>query len=268
MTDPWATTDAVPPAGRNARVRRAGGRRRLSERFTARDLVGVVLALLALVLTSAVLRDRREMTTGLVPVERIPAGVVITADMVEVVEFPASVPFGAGLVAGSALDDGLVAGRVLEAGEPLTRSAIGDGGVRSLGRVMSIPIGSWGEVGGELVVGDQIDVIDTRTSPVYVVSGATIVDRAAGDGSGGALSAATRLWVAIEVTGSQALELAGVIDAGRFVIVRSTGAEPITEPAANNTDAVDNDLDTSDSDTSGSDPDADSGVESEGGGSG
>lgn len=249
VTERWAPID-TPSAGgggAGARRRRPGrAGRRLSERFTVRDLVGVVLALLALVLTSAVLRDRREMTTGLVPVERIPAGAVITGDMVEVVEFPASVPFGSGLVAGSAVTDGLVAGRVLEPGEPLTRSAVGDGESRRSGRVMSIPIGGWGEVGGELVVGDQIDVIDTRAAPVYVVSGAVVVDRATGDGSGGALSASTRLWVAIEVTGGEALELAGVIDAGRFVIVRSTGAEPLTPDTPTGDPTM---LDTQDTDT-------------------
>ncbi len=217
---------ARPPNRKPGRRRRPAGGRRVTERVTTSMVVGVVLALLAFVLVAAVLRDRRAMTTGLVPRERIPAGAVITPAMVDTVEFPASVPFAASLLSADSLDAGLVAGRTLEPGEPVTRSAAGDGVARVVGRVMSIPIASWGDVGGELVVGDQIDVIDTRDAPVYVVQGAAVVDRAAGDGSGGGLSAGTRLWVSIEVTGDEALTVAGVIDAGDFVIVRSTGAEP------------------------------------------
>lgn len=187
--------------------------------------------MLAFVLVAAVLADRREMTTGLVPIEPIPAGVVISGEMVETVAFPASVPFADRLVSPGALDSGLVAGRMLEAGEPVTRSAVGEGMVRPLGRVMSIPIGSWGEVGGELVVGDQIDVIDTSDDPVYVIQSAPVLARAAGDGAGGALTSSARLWVSIEVTGDEALVLAGSIERGRFVVIRSTGADPTEAPA-------------------------------------
>ena len=214
------------PSRKAGRRRQTAGGRRVTERVTASMVVGVVLALLAFVLVAAVLRDRREMTTGLVPRERIPAGAVIAPEMVDKVAFPTSVPFAATLLSAEALDDGLVAGRTLEPGEPVTRSAVGDGAARVVGRVMSIPIASWGDVGGELVVGDQIDVIDTREAPAYVVQGAAVVDRASGDGSSGGLSAGTRLWVSIEVTGEEALTVAGVIEAGDFVIVRSTGANP------------------------------------------
>src|SRR5687768_5839614 len=69
---------AAPPIRRRPR----SPRRRISERLTASMVVGVVLALLAFVLVAAVLRDRREMTTALVPTQRIPAGVAITPQMV------------------------------------------------------------------------------------------------------------------------------------------------------------------------------------------
>ena len=225
---PAVSAPALPAVtARPRRVRKLATGRRVRDRITASMVVGVVLALLAFVLVAAVLRDRREMTTGLVPRERIPVGAAITADLVEAVEFPASVPFADALLTADALGEGLTAGRTLEAGEPVTRSAVGQGELRTTGRVMSIPIASWGDVGGELVVGDQIDVIDTRDLPAYVVQGAVVVDRASGDDSGGALAAGTRLWVSVEVTGDEALTLAGVIEAGDFVIVRSTGADPI-----------------------------------------
>jgi hypothetical protein len=70
-------------------------------------------------------------------------------------------------------------------------------------------------------------VIDTRADPpVYVVQGATVVDRASGDGAGGVLSTATKLWVSIQVTADQGLAMAAVIDADKFVVIRSTGAAP------------------------------------------
>lgn len=205
-------------------------RGRLSERITLTMIVGTLALLLAFVSVIAVLSDRREMVEVIVPSERIPAGAVISADNVEVIEMPASVPFSDDLLGEDRLVEGLVAGRTLEVGEPIGASAIGEGSSRPIGRSMAIPISSWGLTGGELEVGDEIDVVDTRDGgAVYVMTGAVVIDRSSSSGTGGGLTATREeLWVAIEVTSGDALELAEVIEADEFLIVRSTGVNDTT----------------------------------------
>ena len=72
---------------------------------------------------------------------------------------------------------------------------------------------------------DQVDVIDTRSdATVYVVQGATVIDRSAASVAGSPLgSASNQVWVSIEVTEEQALQIAAVVEADKFVLVRSTG---------------------------------------------
>ena len=54
-----------------------------------------------------------------------------------------------------------MASRTLQPGEPVPRSAVGARNESSGARVMAIPVESWQAAGGELDVGDQVDVIDT-----------------------------------------------------------------------------------------------------------
>ena len=214
------------PVGAVRRSRVGGSRRSLAERVTPAMIVGLLLALLSFVLVAAVLRDRREMTTALVPVRVISAGEALTAESVEVVKLPKSVEFSAALISEADLASGsLVAGRVLPVGEPITRSAVGSGSARAPVRVIALPLAGWGAAGGELEVGDQVDVVDTRSdATVYVVQGATVIDRSAASVAGSPLgSASNQVWVSIEVTEEQALQIAAVVEADKFVLVRSTG---------------------------------------------
>ena len=100
-----------------------------------------------------------------VAAERIPAGTTITAAMVEAVEVPASVSFVDGLVRFDDLGESSVAARTVQPGEAI--AALGARGpvtASSGARVMAIPVESWQAAGGELDVGDQVDVIDTGES--------------------------------------------------------------------------------------------------------
>ena len=149
-------------------------------------MFGLLAALFVFVLAALLLRDRREMVTVAVATERIPAGATITGAMVEAAEVPASVGFVDGLVRFDELGESLVASRTLQAGEAVTRSAVGARDESSGARVMAIPVESWQAAGGELDVGDQVDVIDTGESgPRFVLSGAAVVGRASDDDGGG-----------------------------------------------------------------------------------
>jgi hypothetical protein len=193
--------------------------------MTPPTMFGLMAALAVFVLVVVLLQDRREMVAVAMTSERVPAGASITESMVERVEIPASVSFSDGLVP---FDEaiGSVASRTLQPGEAVPRSAVGARSESSGARVMAIPVESWQAAGGELDVGDRVDVIDTGDGgPRYVVSGAAVVGRAASE-SGGLVGSQSSgdLWISVEVTATQALDLATVIDGNDFVLVRSTGA--------------------------------------------
>lgn len=204
------------------------GRRRLIERITPGLLVGLLAALLAFVLVAGVLRDRRSTVDAVVPTRLIAAGEQVSIDDVEFVEVPESAAFTTGLVTrDEVLSGGLLAGRVLVPGEPVTRSAVGESSGREPSRVMALPLSGWGDSGGELAVGDTVDVVDTRAAPaVFVVQAALVVDRSSvlsAEGGLGGRVGSDEVWVAVEVTADQALRLSEVVAADEFVLVRSTG---------------------------------------------
>jgi hypothetical protein len=207
---------------------RRGARRRLVERITPGLLVGLLAGLLAFVLVAGVLRDRRATVEAAVPTRVIAAGERVSLDAVEFVEVPESASFTPSLVSREEIVAGeLTAGRVLVVGEPVTRSAVRASAGRVPSRVMALPLDGWGAAGGELAVGDTIDVVDTRAEPAsFVVQAAVVVDRsadAAGDGGLGGRVASGEVWVAVEVSAEEALLLAEVVAADEFVVVRSTG---------------------------------------------
>jgi hypothetical protein len=239
--DPDAAGTAESPGGlRLRRPPRPGGvRRGVLDRITLSTVIGVVAALLVFVLTAVLLRDRREMVSVAVASERIPAGTTITPAVVRRAEVPASVSFVDSLVRFGEVGPSSVAARTVQPGEALSRSALGSRESSSAARVMAIPVESWQAVGGEVDVGDQVDVIDTGDAgPRYVLSGAGVVGRAGQDSGGGLVASGSgKLWIDVEVTATEALVLAGVIESGDFVLVRSTGADEETvatslEPAA------------------------------------
>lgn len=217
-----SAADERAPSGRPARRRRS-----VAERFTPAMLVGLVAALVAFVVVAAVLKDRRATTTALVPTRAIAAGEALTPAVVRVVEIPVADGVTSALVTEADLKSGtLVAGRTLVVGEPVARSAVGAQSARPAARVMSLPLAGWGAAGGELSVGDQIDVIDTRAdTTAYVVQGATVVARSGSTGGAGTGLGVTtsQVWVSIEVSQDQALLVAAVVEADKFVVVRSTG---------------------------------------------
>ena len=201
VSDPADDPSAATQSPARRRRRRSARRIRLADRVTMSTVIGVVAALLVFVLAALLLRDRREMVTVAVTTERIPAGATITESMVDRSEVPSSVGFVDGLVTFDELGPATVATRTLQAGEAIPRSAIGGREQTSGARVMAIPVESWQAAGGELDVGDQVDVIDTGDGgPRYVLSGGAVVGRSVEDDTGG-LGASTSnvLWISVEV---------------------------------------------------------------------
>ena len=225
-TQPESFAAPVQRVRRTTRRRTARAGPWLGYRMTPTTLFGLMAALAVFVLVIVLLQDRREMVRVAMTSERVPAGATITEGMLERVEVPASVRFSGELLP---FDEavGATASRTLQPGEPVSRSAVGISNESSGARVIAIPVESWQAAGGELDVGDRVDVIDTSDEgPRYVLSGAAVVGRATSDRSGGLVGSQSSgdLWISVEVTAAQALDVASVIDGSDFVLVRSTGA--------------------------------------------
>jgi Flp pilus assembly protein CpaB len=140
--------------------------------MTPTTLFGLMAALAVFVLVIVLLQDRREMVTVAMTSERVPAGATITEGMVERAEVPASVRFSGDLVPFEEAV-GSTASRTLQPGEPVPRSAVGARNESSGARVMAIPVTSWQAAGGELDVGDRVDVIDGDDFVLVRSTGAT-----------------------------------------------------------------------------------------------
>jgi Flp pilus assembly protein CpaB len=237
ITAPDTRTNGQRPASNgSASPRPKGHRRSIAERLTLNVVVGVVAALLAFVLAATLLADRREMVTVAVATDAIPAGAVITADSVEQSEVPAQTGFADSLISyDTAVSGELVASRTLQAGEPLTVSAVGTATGTSGQRVMSIPLEIWQAANGDIEVGDQVDVIEASRDGVarYVLTGASVVGRSGSESSGGLVSSARAgdHVISVEVDANEALLLAAAIESGNITVVRSTGAPPVEATA-------------------------------------
>lgn len=87
-------------------------------------------------------------------------------------------------------------------------------------------------MGGDIAVGDVVDVIDVVDgSPTYVVAGVQVID-VASEGSSRGLSGSGGpggYFVVVQVDADQALALAGAMEDGGVQVVRSTGAEPVAD---------------------------------------
>jgi hypothetical protein len=235
ITEPGVSTngDRATPHRAATPVRRRQ-RHSIFELLTLNVVVGLVAALLAFVLAGVLLADRRETVTVAVAGETIPAGAALTRDMVRSSDVAASTGFADELLPIERITDGeMVASRTLQPGEPLTVSAVGPSGSSDGHRVMSIPLEEWQAAGGEIEVGDQVDVIETTDEgPRYVLTAAAIVGRSGEEGSGGLVGGAPRgdLVLSVEVDAGEALALAAAVESGGITVVRSTGAAP-ADPA-------------------------------------
>jgi Flp pilus assembly protein CpaB len=197
------------------------------ERLSLNFVLGVVAALLAFVVAASLLADRRQMTSVAVAKVPIAAGTTITPSMIDRQALPTKTGFAPELLPAERIDAGVVAARTIQAGEPLTVSAVGDAASASPRRVMSIPLKTAQAANGQIDVGDRVDVIATGKDGAsrYVLRGAAVVDRSSADRGGGLVTAGAGddFVISVEVGSDQALELASAIASGSLAVVRSTG---------------------------------------------
>ena len=215
---PVAPATPAPPPRRQWRTRLASG-----------HLLMIVAGLLTFVLVVSALRERGQTVPVAVAAHDIAPGAAVRPDDVRTVELSASSSLRAGLLAPAELASGArVATRRIAAGEPVVASALAGAAGPSGLRAMSVPVAAEHAVGGELAVGDQVDVIAADGAAEDVVRGAEVIAVAPRRGSAG-LSASTggQFYVTLAVDADTALRLAGAIRGGKLEVLRSTGAEPV-----------------------------------------
>lgn len=195
----------------------------------------VLSGLLAFVLVAAVLGDRSERIEVAVAGRDIAAGAQVAPDLIEAAELPTDSGLTDKIVTVDQINSGAwVATQPLAVGDPIRRSDLAEAEAMGHLRSMSVPVSRASAVGGGLRVGDRVDVIDVIDGVAnYVLVDAQVLEVSEGRSSGGITAGASSdLFVVVEVDARQALRVAEALVDGRVDVVRSTGAEPISDSAS------------------------------------
>jgi len=221
-------TRPVVPSAASPAPRRRSRLGRVSRAAALTWLAGT----LAFVLSASVLRDRAERVEVMVAARDIPAGTELTAGMLRSIELDADSPLATALLLRGRLEPGTVLDGAVTEGSPIRTSDLVEGSRGDRLRSMSIQVDRAQAVGGDIAIGDLVDVIDVVDgSPTYVVAGVQVID-VASEGSSRGLSGSGGpggFFVVVQVDADQALALAGAMEDGGLQVVRSTGAEPVAD---------------------------------------
>jgi Flp pilus assembly protein CpaB len=208
------------------------GRRPWWSRASAAQIFMVVAGILAFIANLAILRAREEVVLVAVAATDINAGVAIDdAIHVEYVELNGTDDVLAPLVTSEELVglSGFILSSPMRAGEMFIQSEL----VASVNpidqRAIALAVGRDHAVGGDISIGDRVDVIWVVDDVArYIVTGVEVIDTTSSERSGGAFSASQTFSLTVAVDDFQALRLAEALNSGQIEVVRSTGAEAPT----------------------------------------
>jgi Flp pilus assembly protein CpaB len=165
-----------------------------------------------------------------VATNQIRIGTTLESADLQTVEIPASTAIVQSFVPSTELDSlvGQVATRSILANEPLLRSDFRPPATSSGLRAMSISLPPSNAVGGDLSIGDLVDVLVVgEESSRFVAEQVPVLDLPAQVSSG--LAAPTNAWwVTLGVEETEALEIANGVERGSIYLVRSNGARPLS----------------------------------------
>lgn len=240
---PWSGKGNVVAQDVDERVERLPVTRRpWWSRVSAAQIFMVVAGILAFIANLAILRAREEVTLVAVAATDINAGVaILEAVHVGYVELNGADEALAPLVTIDEIGDleGHILTSPVRAGDTFIQSDL----VASVNpidqRAIALAVGRDHAVGGDISIGDRVDVIWVDDGVArYVVTGVEVIDTTNDQRTGGAFSASQAFSITVAVDDVQALELAQALNSGQIEIVRSTGADapvadrlPLPEPA-------------------------------------
>lgn len=204
--------------------------RRFRVRFGAPHLVAVVAGLATALLLLSWTRSQEQLVSVVLAADDIRAGALIDADDFRPTEISANSTVVPALVSAtdSALLVGQVAVRSITNGEPILRTDLRPVETEGGQRAMSFPLPPAHAVGGDLVVGDQVDVLVVAESGSRFVAEGVQVIGLPEEASTGLVGASAEWWVVLAVEDREALEIAAGVEYGTIYLLRSTGTPSLT----------------------------------------
>lgn len=204
--------------------------RRVKTRFGTAHLVAVVAGLVTAVLLLSWTRGQDEVVPVLVAAEEIRAGALLDSSDLRLTEIAADSAVVPALLSGAELEavSGQVATRSIAPDEPILRSdlrpVVAEGGRRA----MSFPLPQANAVGGDLVVGDEVDVlVVTDEGTRFVAENIPVLAVPEGSESG-LVAGSSAWWVVLAVEDRDALEIADAVEHGTVYLLRSTGTPDLS----------------------------------------
>ncbi len=204
--------------------------RRVKARFGAAHLVAVAAGLATAVLFLTWARGQEDLAPVVFAAGEIRAGTLVEHDDLRVTEIASDPMVTAAVLPASEIDAlaGQLATRTIAAGDPILRTDLRPVVTEDGRRAMSFPLAQANAVGGDLVVGDMVDVLVVTDDATRFVAEAVPV-LALPDGTpAGLVGGSSAWWVVLAVEDREALEIANGVENGTIYLLRSTGTPSLT----------------------------------------
>lgn len=208
----------------------AAPRRSLFSRLSTGHVVMIVAGLLAVVANLAVLSARDDVFVVSAAAGEIRQGQVVSPGDFQPVDVNVDEDALRNLVLTEDLTalEGKIAARTIPAGALVHPDDFRSASAPLQLRAMSIPLDRQDAVGGDVAVGDLVDVIAVGDgTSEYITTAAEVL--AVPESATSGIAGGTSFFITIAVDADTALRLALALDESRVSVVRSTGA---TEPEA------------------------------------
>jgi Flp pilus assembly protein CpaB len=204
--------------------------KRVKARFGTAHLVAVVAGLVTAVLLLSWTRGQEDLLAVVLAADEIRAGTLIETTDLEVAEVPADPTIAAAVYTADALAGlaGQVATRSISPSEPILLSDVRPVAAEAGRRAMSVPMSPANAVGGDLAVGDDVDVLIVNADATRFVAESVPVLAVPTNEASGLVSATSAWWVVLAVEDSEALQIADGVENGTVYLLRSTGAPDLT----------------------------------------
>lgn len=204
--------------------------KRVWTRFGTAHLIAVVAGLVTAVLLLSWTRGQEEMTSVLLAANDIRAGTIIETTDLQIAEVSSDPTVVAAVYPADSLDGlvGQVASRSISQSEPILRTDVRPVAAEEGLRAMSVPLPLANAVGGDLAVGDEVDVLVVREPGTRFVAEAVQVLALPDGEASGLVGAASAWWVVLAVEDTEALEIADGVENGSVYLLRSTGTPDLT----------------------------------------
>jgi len=199
-------------------------------RFGRTHLIAVAAGVVTALLVLAWTRSQDDFVSVLLAANDIRSGTLIEADDLRVTEMPSDSSVAMVMVPASEASAlvGQVATRPIVIDEPILRTdlrpVVAEGGRRA----MSFPLAPANAVGGELTVGDEVDVLVVTDDATRFVAERVPVLALPVAAPGGLVAGSSAWWVVLAVEDQDALEIAYGVEHGTIYLLRATGTPDLS----------------------------------------